>query len=396
MGIKDLSKLLGDHARRSMREQKLESYFARQIAVDASMCIYQFLVAVRIGEGADHQNLMNEAGEVTSHIQGMFARTINLLKHGIKPIFVFDGKPPELKSGELEKRRERRHEAEEKLKSATEAGAPAEDLEKYSRRLARMTPQHNEDCKRLLRLMGVPVVEAPGEAEAQCAALARAGKAYATASEDLDALTFGTPILIRHLFSPLAAKLPIIEIDLAQALSELQMDMEQFIDLCILCGCDYTSRIPGIGYVRAHKLIKQFRSIEALLPALNKTKYPVNENYLYREAHALFRNPDVLDPNSIELRWTAPDEDGLIQFLVNEKGFNIDRVRTGIAKLRATQGKASQSRLEQFFGPVVRKQPEGGRSKSPPPKRGKTGVSSGKKPAKVGAAGAASSKRGRR
>lgn len=128
----------------------------------------------------------------------MFYRTIRMLKNGIKPVFVFDGKPPEFKSGELDKRRERRKEAEAKLLEAKETGNQ-EDMQKFQKQVARVGPKQNDECKRLLRLMGMPVIEAPAEAEAQAAALCRAGKVYAVGSDDMDTLTCATPILLRHL-----------------------------------------------------------------------------------------------------------------------------------------------------------------------------------------------------
>ncbi|KAE9618890.1 Flap endonuclease 1 [Lupinus albus] len=173
MGIKGLTKLLADNAPKSMKENKFESYFGRKIAIDASMSIYQFLIVVgRSGT----KMLTNEAGEVTSHLHGMLLRTIRLLEAGIKPVYVFDGMPPDLKKQELAKRYSKRAEATECLTEAIKAGNK-EDIEKFSKRTVKVTKQHNEDCKRLLRLMGMPVVEAPSEAEAQCAALCKAGKA---------------------------------------------------------------------------------------------------------------------------------------------------------------------------------------------------------------------------
>ena len=142
----------------------------RKVAVDASMCLYQFLIAVR-NEGAQ---LTSVDGETTSHLMGIFYRTIRLVENGIKPVYVFDGKPPEMKSGELSKRSERREEAQKELDKATEAGDQA-NMDKFSRRLVKVTKQHVSEAKQLLTLMGIPFIEAPCEAEAQCAAMVSVG-----------------------------------------------------------------------------------------------------------------------------------------------------------------------------------------------------------------------------
>eukprot|EP00871_Galdieria_phlegrea_P001378 jgi/Galph1/2240/GphlegSOOS_G916.1 len=221
MGIKGLSKLLGDSAPSCIKQQELKSYFGRIIAIDASMNIYQFLSAVRTG--AD--NLRNEAGEITSHLSGLFYRTTRLMELGIKPCYVFDGKPPEMKSSELSKRLEARKQAEASAELAKEEG-DIEAYEKFNKRVNKVranikynfivvSPQVTEQSKRLLKVMGIPVIEAPyvgnqtksslkseysGEAEAQCAILCKEGLVYATASEDMDSLTFGSSKVIRQLW----------------------------------------------------------------------------------------------------------------------------------------------------------------------------------------------------
>lgn len=186
------------------------------------MSIYSFLIAVR----SDGQQLTNEAGETTSHLMGLFYRTIRMCDNGIKPLYVFDGAPPKLKSGELAKRVQRKAEAHEAHDEAKETGT-AEDMEKFSRRTVRVTREHNEDCKKLLTLMGIPYITAPTEAEAQCAVLARAGKVYAAASEDMDTLTFDSPILLRHLTFSEQRKEPIQEIHLDRVLEGLGMNRDQ-------------------------------------------------------------------------------------------------------------------------------------------------------------------------
>lgn len=349
MGIKGLTKLLADNAPKAMKEQKFESYFGRKIAIDASMSIYQFLIVVgRTGM----ETLTNEAGEVTSHLQGMFSRTIRLLEAGIKPVYVFDGAPPELKKQELAKRYAKRADATEDLAEAVETG-DKEGIEKYSKRTVKVTRQHNEDCKRLLRLMGVPVIEAPSEAEAECASLCKSGKVYAVASEDMDSLTFGAPRFLRHLMDPSSKKIPVMEFDIAKVLEELELTMDQFIDLCILSGCDYCDSIRGIGGLTALKLIRQHGSIENMLENINKERYQIPENWPYQEARTLFKEPIVSPPDDQpELKWSAPDEEGLVTFLVNENGFNNDRVVKAIEKIKAAKNKSSQGRLESFFRPV--------------------------------------------
>ncbi|KAG4997365.1 hypothetical protein JHK82_028140 [Glycine max] len=333
MGIKGLTKLLADNAPKSMKENKFESYFGRKIAIDASMSIYQFLIVVgRSGT----EMLTNEAGEVTSHLQGMFSRTIRLLEAGIKPVYVFDGKPPDLKKQELAKRYSKRAEATEDLSEALET-ANKEDIEKFSKRTVKVTKQHNDDCKRLLRLMGVPVVEV-----------------YGVASEDMDSLTFGAPKFLRHLMDPSSKKIPVMEFEVAKILEELNMTMDQFIDLCILSGCDYCDSIRGIGGLTALKLIRQHGSIENILENLNKERYQIPDNWPYQEARRLFKEPLVItDEKELDIKWSSPDEEGLITFLVNENGFNRDRVTKAIEKIKVAKNKSSQGRLESFFKPTA-------------------------------------------
>lgn len=344
MGIHSLAKLIADCAANAIKENEIKSYFGRKIAVDASMCIYQFLIAVR----QDGNALTNEDGETTSHLMGMFYRTIRLLENGIKPCYVFDGKPPELKGGELAKRQERRAEAQEGLEQATEAG-DTENVDKFSKRLVKVTKEHGEECRKLLTLMGVPFVEAPCEAEAQCCALVKAGKVYAVGTEDMDALTFGGDVLLRHLTFSEAKKMPIKEFTLRKVLEGLEFTHEQFIDLCILLGCDYCDTIKGIGPKRAIDLIREHKSIERVLEKIDKEKYKVPENWLYKEARELFINPVVTDPAEIDLKWTDPDEEGIVQFMCVEKGFNEERMRNGVKKILKARNTGTQVRLDSFF-----------------------------------------------
>ncbi|XP_039163263.1 flap endonuclease 1 isoform X1 [Eucalyptus grandis] len=239
--------------------------------------------------------------------------------------YVFDGPPPDLKKQELAKRFSKREDAFEELAVAI-ASQNKEDIKKFSKRTMKVTQQHNEGCKKLLRLMGVPVVEAPSGAEAQCAALCKAGKVYAVASEDVDSLTFGAPIFLCHSMDPSSRKVQVMEFEISKILEEMNLDMDQFIDLCILSGCDYCESIRGIGGLSALKLICQHGSIENILENINKKRHQIPDNWPYSEARLLFKEPIVSTEEQPEIKWTAPNEEGLISFLMNENGFNIDRM----------------------------------------------------------------------
>ncbi|KAI0632213.1 PIN domain-like protein [Trametes polyzona] len=381
MGIKGLTALLAEHAPKAFQvcsishslrrtaavysaykqEHEIKTLFGRKVAIDASMSIYQFLIAVRQKDG---ELLTNDAGETTSHLMGFFYRTIRMVENGIKPAYVFDGKPPELKAGVLSKRFERREEAKEEGEEAKETGT-AEDLDRFSRRTVKVTREHNEECRRLLGLMGIPFVVAPSEAEAQCAELARGGKVYAAGSEDMDTLTFGAPILYRHLTFSEARKTPISEINLQKALEGLEMNMDQFIELCILLGCDYLEPIKGVGPKSALKLLREHGSLGDVLAHLKekaaekeeaaeegkkkKGGIQIPEEWPWEQAKAIFEKPDVTPAAELELEWKSPDIEGLVDFLVKEKGFNEERVRKGGEKLAKFLNAKQQGRLDGFF-----------------------------------------------
>jgi len=281
MGIKGLMPLIQEFAPGAVRElQGPEAYTGRIVAIDASMSLYQFLIAIRGHgrEGGPATVLTNSEGEQTSHIQGMFNRTIKLLESGVKPVYVFDGRPPEAKDGELAKRQAKRKEAEEKLKKAQQEGN-TEDIEKYSGMLTKVSRKDCEDVKALLRMMGVPVVEAPCEAEAQCGELVKGGKAHAVGTEDMDALTFGATRQLRNLTFTKKGKdsdKKILEITHSRVLEGLELTNSQFVDFCILCGCDYSGTIRGVGPKTALKLIKEHGSIEEILRKGLKAKDRAN------------------------------------------------------------------------------------------------------------------------
>ncbi|OTF81479.1 flap endonuclease 1-like protein, partial [Euroglyphus maynei] len=219
---------------------------------------------------------------------------------GIKPVYVFDGKAPKLKCGELEKRAERRTEAKDKLEEAKEL-QNVEDIEKLNKRLVKVTRKHTDDCKRLLQLLGIPIVQAPSEAEAQCAQLCKENLVYAAATEDMDALTFGCPRLIRNLTSGQNEKVK--EYQIGKVLTGLDITQDQFIDLSILMGCDYCSNIRGIGGKKGLDLIRKFGTIEGIL----KNKFGIEE---YVNVEIEYNNRRI-EPKKEEQEQQDNNDDGV-------------------------------------------------------------------------------------
>lgn len=286
-----------------------------------------------------------------------------MLEHGLKPAWIFDGKPPKLKNGELAKRKKIKEEAKDKMNDAAEIGNMEEAL-KFKTRTVTITKTMKEDAMKMLKLMGMPVVEAPCEAEAQCASLCKAGKVFATVSEDTDCLTFGSNVVLRGLNSK---KEPITEVNYEEMLKGLELTHEEFVDMCILCGCDYTDSIEGVGPVTAYNLIKLYKNIEGVLKFLQnenerediKKKYRIPTNFYYQDSRDLFFQPNVFPPEEVQLKWEKPDEEGLKKFMVEEKGFSLNRIESGIKRIQGSESKGHQSRIESFFGKptVIKRKP---------------------------------------
>merc|ERR1719316_942834 len=313
------------------------------------MCLYQFLIMIRDSHAGSYGNMTNEDGKVTSHIIGMLTRTLKLMEAGIKPVYVFDGKPPELKLGELAQRRAKREEAQKNLAEAQEKG-DEEQIQNNTKMTTRVTKEQNEETKTLLRLMGVPVVEAPSEAEATCAALCRDGKVYAAATEDADCLTFGTKTLVRNLMAAESQKKQILEVSLERVLEQLNISMDQFIDFCILSGCDYCDTIKGVGPQTAIRLIMEHGSLEKVLETIEPEKIPAN--FRYQAAREFFQECEAVDTKSVEFKFTEPDFEGLEKFLVQGQSFDPKRVERFIDRLKAAKSKTKQRPLDSFFGAV--------------------------------------------
>ena len=331
MGILGLKKLIANVAPHAINQCKIGDYTGFKVAIDISTSLHQFLYAS--SAQATTVSYLNEGSK--AHLNGTFYRTIRMVHNKILPIYVFDGKAPDMKLKEIQKRGQRRVELQTSLQKAIEDGNEQEVI-KLNSRLVNVHDYHINDCKALLELMGIPYVQAPCEAEAQCAHLVKTGKADAVGAEDMDTLAFGCKLLLRDFVTSESRKIPVKAFQLKTILDAFQMNEDQFIDLCILLGCDYCETIYGIGPKRGIKLVQEHKSIERILEVIDKKKYIVPENWAYQGARSQFKNPKVVDVDDVRLHQANPDFDGLLSFMVNENGFSETSILSALEKLHTT------------------------------------------------------------
>ena len=340
MGL-DLKSLL-------IREKtKLESFTNKIVAIDAYNAIYQFLAIIRGPEGL---HLTDTQGRVTSHITGLFYRNINFLSLGIKPVYVFDGKPPSLKSAEIEHRKQIKKDATVKYEKAVSTGN-MEDARKYAQQTTSMKDGMVDDSKHLLSLFGIPYIQAPSEGEATAALLTTNGQADVAASQDFDSILFGAKKLVRNFTNSGRRKLPnrntYIEvepeiIDYKKNLEQLGISREQLIDVGILIGTDFNpDGFERIGPKTSIKMIKEHGKLEDI-PQIQEQLEKID----YNSIRKIFLKPEVATIDKIDFGEIKYDE--IANYLSNERSFSRDRVESSLKRLKKSLEKKSQN-LDQWF-----------------------------------------------
>jgi flap endonuclease-1 len=273
------------------------------VAVDAHNWLYRYLTttvrftnsnAYTTGDGKEVANLIGT-------VRGL----PKFFEHDLVPVFVFDGGVTDLKSEEVEERREQRERYEEQLETAREEG-DATEIALLESRTQRLTDVIQETTRELLELLGVPIVEAPAEGEAQAAYMARTGSVDYVGSEDYDTLLLGAPLTIRQLTSSGDPEC----MDFEATLKKHDITWEQLVDIGILCGTDFNEGISGIGPKTAVKRIEQYGDLWSVLDA--EDEY-IEHADLIRE---LFLNPDVTDDYEFETE-ISPDIEAAREYIRN-------------------------------------------------------------------------------
>lgn len=322
MGIKNLKYLINKYAADCIKQKSFAEYKNKIIAIDISIYFYQFIY------------------KQTDPIELFVKQALKFLKNGVIPLYVFDGKPPKEKNYVLNERNERKKDLMDKkdkiIEQINTSGIDQtlvlkNELEKLQKQIIFITSKNINDCKLLFEFMGIPYIVANGEAEILCAKLSCNGLVYGSLSEDTDILANGGKYFIRG-FNVNSNKL--IEYNLDKLLELLDIDYDKFIDICILCGCDYSSSIKNIGVERAYKFIKKCGNIEGVLDFIadendklvkmgKKSRYIVPDTFNYQKARKLFKIEENYNEFNDTIKISKPQIDKLLSFLDDRVNLDI-------------------------------------------------------------------------
>lgn len=332
------------------KEIELKELKGKTIAIDAMNTLYQFLTTIRQVDGTP---LMDKSGEITSHLSGLFYRNIALITEGINLVYVFDGKPSELKTEEIERRRKLKEEAKEKYEEA-KSTKDEEGMRKYSQQFVKITGRIIAESKELLDALGIPVVESDGEGEAEAAHLVTSNQSWASASQDYDSLLYGTPRLIRNLTlsrkrktsSGLYVDTKIEMIEFESLLSHLQINREQLICLGILVGTDFNpGGVKGIGQMKALEIVRKYQYPIKIFEYIEKSdKYQLTFNW--QEIFQEFNRYSVADNKSLTFK--KPNKEKIKEILLKHD-FSEERIDSGLKKLDEVEETKKQKGLNEFF-----------------------------------------------
>lgn len=326
MGIKGLTQLVKNNSPCSIEHKALYTMKNKRIAIDTSIFLYKSLMNVR----SKGEYLRNSEGKIVSHIQGLYYKTNQLLTLGITPIYIFDGKPPEEKRDCIKERKKKANECKEKMET-TDNPEEKKILEKGTIRIKK---EYIDDLKHMFGLMGVSYIHAPGEAEAYASELCRLGFVDAVMTEDMDTLSYGCPLLLRYCIDKSIKRPDIVTVfNFQKILEDFKMNHDEFIDMCILCGCDYCPTIPKVGPVRAMKFIQKYKSIENLINSDEKINIPEEFKNKYVASRGLFKVFDgKIDLENLPISKSDYDADSIYKYLVNSCNMDAKRVQNSLQK----------------------------------------------------------------
>jgi flap endonuclease-1 len=313
MGNADLRQLA------AIEDVTFEEIAGSVVAVDAHNWLYRYLTTT-VKFTADEVYTTNGGDEV-ANLVGIVQGLPKFFEHDLTPVFVFDGGVTDLKEDEVERRRDEREKAEERLAEARERG-DAVDAARLEARTQRLTDVIQQTSRGLLRRLGVPVVEAPAEGEAQAAHMARRGDVDYVGSEDYDTLLFGAPYTLRQLTSKGDPE----RMGLQETLDKHDITWEQLVDMAILIGTDFNEGVSGIGPKTSLKAVREHGDLWGVLEARGEA---VSNADRIRE---LFVNPPVTDDYDVSAS-IEPDVPAARAYVTEEWEIPAEEVARGFERI---------------------------------------------------------------
>lgn len=291
MGIKNLNSFLEKHAKLAITEQNLSRYKNKKVAIDTSIFLYKFKYSGKF-------------------LESFINQVYHFSRFDIIPIYVFDGAPPKEKQEVLDNRKEHKQKILQRVeelealiqKLSLEQVDERKDLEfqirQTQKKCINITREDVDNLKKVFNIMGVKYIQAPCEADLVCCKLYKNGKVDACLSNDMDFLPSGCGVLLRNYNN----SNKVLEYNLKYILQILNFTYEQFVDFCILCGCDYTTKIPKLGSETAYKYIKAHGNIEKIieLHCGENKKFKAPVNFEYSKARDLIIHLEDIDDYTIE------------------------------------------------------------------------------------------------
>lgn len=389
MGIKNLTNIIKKNSINSIEYTKLNKLYGKIISIDTSIFLYKYLY--------------ND----NDYLYCFLKQILKLLKNGIIPLYVFDGKPPEEKNELLNERRTKKQllkvkikllkkikDNNEKIMNGEEINNNIDDIEysnitkemkdsiykeltekhkdntdidtelsKQNKKLIYVTDKHIDDLVNMLEILGIPYLKTNNEAEIVCAQLNRHNIVNGCITEDSDYLTNGGNYQIRN-FSLNSNNIVLYKFH--EVLKDLKLTNNQFIDLCILYGCDYTTTIKGIGQIKGLKLIKQYKSIENIIKYIknNKTNFTIPDNFNYINARNIFKkelytkkelknikkNIKLKKSNNTKLSELLNDRSIIIKEYYMKEINNLHNYYNKIIKYKK---KKKQQKLTNYFNAII-------------------------------------------
>ena len=337
MGVKGLRNIIQIYAANSIKKREFKYYRGTIQSLDAPITLYRFCIAIM-----NTENFKMANGEITGHLFACFFKSLAMLRYGIMPLWVFDGVPPILKQSTLNERRKIKENA---LNKMNDESLNTDEKHKLAKRIFTVSSKHITEIKHLLKLLGLPYTEAPGEAEAQCAALDFADVSDGVVTEDWDAILFGCTKMLKDFSN----KSYVTEIDVPELLKSLEMTREQLIDLCAILGNDYCNGINGLKPIEAYEKFKKCKFDMNVLLGYLKNENKINNNHKYKIpenfeeqwfiAREYYLHAPVIDPRVIKVVWNKPNYKELYEYLIEVKKFKKDIIITKLNELELMYNK---------------------------------------------------------